>query len=102
MRESFLTGPVVNVPGSADPALWLYKYFYHLISPVVPYAGPFGIALLVHPEWRAYFIVPEPGVFEPRMPVQREFRIENRTAGSHNSRSGSRRIRTSATLTTAT
>ena len=59
MRESFLTGPVVNVPGSADPALWLYKCFYHLIYLVVPYAGPFGIALLVHPEWRAYFVVRE-------------------------------------------
>ena len=52
-------GSIVNAPGSANPALWLYKYFYHLIYLVVPYAGPFAVALLVHREWRAYFTVPE-------------------------------------------
>ena len=50
---------VVNVPGSGAPALWLYRYFYFLIYLVVPYAAPFGVALLVHREWRAYFTVPE-------------------------------------------
>lgn len=52
-------GSVVNVPGSAGLALWLCKYCYHLIYLVVPFAGPFAVALLVHREWRAYFAVPE-------------------------------------------
>ena len=52
-------GSVVNLPGSANLALWLCKYFYHLIYLVVPFVGPFAVALLVHREWRAYFTVPE-------------------------------------------
>ena len=46
---------MINTPHNSDPAIWLYKYFYHLIYLVVPFAGPFMVALLVHPEWRAYF-----------------------------------------------
>jgi hypothetical protein len=53
-------GSVVNSPLGADPQIWLYKYFYHLIYLVVPFVGPFVVALLVHPEWRACFTVPTP------------------------------------------
>jgi len=50
-------GSVANVPGNAGLAVWLCRYFYHLIYLVVPYAGPFAVALLVHREWRAYFTI---------------------------------------------
>lgn len=48
-------GTVVNgQPGAADQ-VWLLKYVYYLIYLVIPFAGPFAIALLFHPEWRSYF-----------------------------------------------
>ncbi len=58
---------VVNVPGSAQSTLWVYRYFYYLIYLVVPYAGPFGVALLVHQEWRAYFTAPTLNVEDTRV-----------------------------------
>jgi hypothetical protein len=51
-------GSLGNSPLSAGIVIWLYKYVYHLIYLVVPFAGPFIVALLVHPEWRACFTVP--------------------------------------------
>ncbi len=53
-------GSVINTPGEANPLVWLFKYFYHIIYLVVPFAGPFLVAVLVHPEWRAYFGAPMP------------------------------------------
>jgi hypothetical protein len=43
----------------AGLAVWLCRYFYYLIYLVVPYVAPFAIALRIHCEWRAYFIIPE-------------------------------------------
>lgn len=48
-------GSVINTPDNADSRVWVLKYCYHLIYLVVPFAGPFVAALVVHPEWRAYF-----------------------------------------------
>jgi hypothetical protein len=48
-------GSVINTPDHADSRVWLLEYIYHIIYLVVPFAGPFVVALLVHPEWRAYF-----------------------------------------------
>ncbi len=47
-------GSVINSPGSTSGYLWLLQYLYHLIYLVVPFAGPFGVALLLHPPWREY------------------------------------------------
>ncbi len=47
-------GSVINGPGGGG-YLWLLKYVYHLIYLVAPFAGPFGVALLLHPRWRAGF-----------------------------------------------
>ena len=52
-------GSVINVPGGTHPGLWLSKYVYYVVYLVLPYIGPFAVALLVHPEWRAYCTVPE-------------------------------------------
>jgi len=47
-------GAVIN-PVSGQPfSIWLLKYLYHLVYLVVPFAGPFAIALLTHSAWRAY------------------------------------------------
>jgi hypothetical protein len=48
-------GSVINTTNNHPVSIWLIKYAYHLIYLVIPFAGPFAIALLVHPEWRAYF-----------------------------------------------
>jgi hypothetical protein len=59
-------GVVINTPGNTDPRVWLLKYLYHLIYLVVPFAGPFGVALLVHPEWRGCINLP--GFSAPSVP----------------------------------
>lgn len=48
-------GALANAQPNAPPQMWLLKYLYHIIYLVVPFAGPFMVALLMHPEWRAYF-----------------------------------------------
>jgi hypothetical protein len=48
-------GSVINTTTNRPFAIWLIKYTYHLIYLVIPFAGPFAVALLMHPEWRAYF-----------------------------------------------
>lgn len=40
--------------GTPDFRLWFAKYVYYIVNLVVPFAGPFAVALLVHPEWRNY------------------------------------------------
>lgn len=45
-------GSVVNTTTDRPFAIWLVKYAYHIIYLVVPFAGPFLIALAAHPEWR--------------------------------------------------
>ena len=45
-------GPVINIPGSTSGYLWLLNYLYHLIYLVVPFAGPFAVAMLQHRRWR--------------------------------------------------
>ncbi len=52
-------GAAINTPGNSSASLWLLKYSYHIVYLVVPFAGPFLIALCVHPEWRGYF-TPQP------------------------------------------
>ncbi|HWQ52130.1 MAG TPA: hypothetical protein VN442_00500 [Bryobacteraceae bacterium] len=51
-------GVVINTPNTTGTLMWLFNYLYHIIYLVVPFAGPFMVALLVHPEWREYFKLP--------------------------------------------
>ncbi len=53
-------GTLINSPGSPDARVWWVKYFDHINALVIPFAGPFVIAMLLHPEWRAYvgFVAP--------------------------------------------
>ncbi|MBS1872676.1 MAG: hypothetical protein JSU00_05650 [Acidobacteria bacterium] len=67
-------GSVINGPGGGG-YLWLLKYVYHLIYLVAPFAGPFGVALLLHPRWRAGFGF----LAEGRAPAGRAQRV---TAGA--------------------
>lgn len=48
-------GLQMNDPVHPTAAVWLLKYAYHIIYLVVPFAGPFGVALLVFPQWRELF-----------------------------------------------
>ena len=50
-------GSVINSPAAASEVWWL-RYCYHIIYLVVPFAGPFAVALLMHPQWRDYFRIP--------------------------------------------
>ena len=54
-------GTLINSPGSPDARVWWVRYFDHINTLVIPFAGPFVIAMLLHPEWRAYagFALPE-------------------------------------------
>lgn len=45
-------GAAINMPGSSDARLWLIQYSYHIIYLVVPFAAPFAVAVMIHPEWR--------------------------------------------------
>lgn len=45
-------GSAINSPNGADSRLWFIKYLDHINSLVLPFLGPFLVALLVHPEWR--------------------------------------------------
>jgi len=70
-------GAVINAPGggaggNTSTYLWLLKYVYHLIYLVVPFAGPFVIAVLQHRQWRECF-----GFFEPPESVQTKRRAES-------------------------
>lgn len=49
-------GPVINTTSDRGASVWLLEYVYHLIYLVIPFAGPFLVALLVHPEWREYLL----------------------------------------------
>jgi hypothetical protein len=46
---------LVNTPGVPDSRTWFLRYWYHIAYLVVPFAGPFAVALSVHPKWREYF-----------------------------------------------
>jgi hypothetical protein len=48
-------GSLVNTPGVPDSQTWFLRYWYHIAYLVVPFAGPFGVALSVQPLWREYF-----------------------------------------------
>lgn len=61
-------GYVINSPQGAGQGMWLLNYIYHLIYLVIPFAGPFLIAMLVHPEWRKCFRLPEPEPVPARVP----------------------------------
>ena len=45
--------------GAADHRLWWVKYFDYINTLVLPFAGPFLIATLLHPEWRRYAGLPQ-------------------------------------------
>ena len=60
-------GAMINTPGSSDSRMWLIKYCYHIIYLVVPFAGPFGVALVVHRQWREYI-----GLSAPEAIVRRK------------------------------
>lgn len=47
-------GAVINNVGDPNSTVWFFKYVYHIIYLVIPFAGPFAVAVLVHPEWRLY------------------------------------------------
>ena len=38
----------------SNDGLWWIKYFDHINTLVIPFAGPFLLAILLHPEWRRY------------------------------------------------
>lgn len=59
-------GLEINDPLHPTPVVWLLKYAYHIIYLVLPFAGPFGVALLVFPTWRELFQAA--GVPEPNRP----------------------------------
>jgi hypothetical protein len=44
-------------PGSSS-ARWLLSYAYHIVYLVVPFAGPFAIALACFREWREFLRLP--------------------------------------------
>ena len=70
-------GSVINSPGGGNAYLWLLKYVYHLIYLVVPFAGPFAVAVLLHSRWRACF-----GSFaEPDPPARPLRRADSPGAG---------------------
>jgi len=53
-------GTLINSPGSPDARIWWIKYFDHINSLVVPFAAPFLVAILMHPEWRERAGFPRP------------------------------------------
>jgi hypothetical protein len=59
-------GTLINSPGTPDARVWWVRYFDHINTLVIPFAGPFVIAMLLHPEWRAYagFAAPAERVVE--------------------------------------
>ena len=59
-------GTLINSPGSPDARIWWIKYFDHINSLVVPFAGPFLTAILMHPEWRECAGLPRPVKIESR------------------------------------
>jgi hypothetical protein len=75
-------GSLVNTPAQSD-GVWLYKYCYHIIYLVVPFAGPFLVALVVHPEWRAYFRLTEPRSPSPSPALGSHFRSANKLDRAH-------------------
>ena len=70
-------GSVVQSPGSVSLYMWSLKYVYHLIYLVVPFAGPFAIAVLLHPRWRAAIGLPDPA---PRAERRVKLRLPRRAA----------------------
>ena len=64
-------GSAVNTPNGSGPTVWMLKYVYYLIDLVLPFAGPFIVALLVHPEWQAYFTAPDRGVPSSRQTAKK-------------------------------
>jgi len=52
-------GSLVNTPHGPPSAVWFYEYAYYLVYLVLPFVGPFAVGLLMHPEWRALFMVQE-------------------------------------------
>lgn len=78
-------GTVVNGQPGAGGQVWFLKYLYYLIYLVIPFAGPFAIALLFHPEWRNYFSMWEaPASHDlPRAPAARG-KQSVRTVGAEN------------------
>lgn len=53
-------GAAINSPGGSGLRLWLVQYYYHIIYLVIPFVGPFVVAMLIHPEWRGYAGFPGP------------------------------------------
>lgn len=48
-------GFIVKTTSNRPFSIWLLEDVYHIIYLVVPFAGPFLIAVIVHPEWRDCF-----------------------------------------------
>lgn len=49
-------GNVLNGQAAASTFLWWLRWAYHIDYLVVPFAGPFIVAVAVHPEWREYVL----------------------------------------------
>lgn len=69
-------GAVVNTRGT-DNEVWMLKYVYHMIYLVIPFAGPFGLALLMHEKWRQSigFVTAARGRSSSHAPRDRSHRI---------------------------
>jgi hypothetical protein len=67
-------GSLISSPASPDSRIWWVKYFDHINSLVVPFAGPFLIAILMHPEWRESAGLPWPVQTETRRQASKSLR----------------------------
>lgn len=49
-------GSAYSEAGNSPLLIWWLRWVYHVDYLVVPFAGPFIIALTVHPRWREYLL----------------------------------------------
>jgi hypothetical protein len=76
-------GSIMNSPNGTDSRLWLVKYLDHIDELVIPFVGPFFVALAVHPEWREYVAHSLPG--------SRQARPDGDRSEHHHGAAGARR-----------
>jgi hypothetical protein len=53
-------GSVLKTAATSGGQMWMLEYLYHLISLVLPFAGPFVVAVMLHREWQEYLGFAEP------------------------------------------
>lgn len=47
-------GTVLKTAAGGGGGMWTLQYVYHLIYLVIPFAGPFVVAVALHRQWRTY------------------------------------------------